>query len=434
VAEGRAAAPPPAGDGVGGQRRRVAEGARVMQREDVRREAAFAAGSGLLWRPVRAIADRIAAGTLAMSFPDGTRHVAHGRLPGPAAEIAIRRPRLLARLVLGGSVAMGEAYVDGDWDSPDIAALVELAARNGEPALGAVRRWAPLRLAHRAMHRLRPNTRTGSRRNIAAHYDLGNDFFAAWLDAGMTYSAAMPAAPGECLEAAQERKFRAIATHAGLRPGMAVLEIGSGWGGFAELAARDFGCRVTGLTLSREQCAYANRRAVAAGLGGRVHHVLRDYRDEAGVYDAVVSIEMIEAVGERYWPQFFAALRDRLRPGGVAALQAITIEPARFDSYRRNADFVQRYVFPGGMLPTVDALGAAIAGAGLRLTDVAPFGPSYAWTLRRWHERFDAAWPQIAALGYDERFRRLWRYYLGYCEGGFRAGSLDVAHFRIVRP
>ncbi|MGE0746772.1 MAG: class I SAM-dependent methyltransferase [Rhodospirillales bacterium] len=406
-----------------------------MQREEARRDVAFAGGGGgVVWRPVRALADRIAVGSLALRFPDGTQHLAQGAQPGPAAEIEVRRTRLLRRLVLGGSVAMGEAYVDGDWESPDIAALVELAARNGSAALGPARRWAPLRLAHRALHRLRPNSRAGSRRNIAAHYDLGNDFFAAWLDAGMTYSAAMPAAPDEPLETAQDRKYRAIAAAAGLRPGMTVLEIGSGWGGFAEIAARDYGCRVTGLTLSREQCAYANRRAADAGLGDRVRHVLRDYRDETGVYDAAVSIEMIEAVGERYWPQFYAVLRDRLRPGGIAALQAITIEPARFERYRRNADFIQRYVFPGGMLPTADAIRGGAAVAGLRLAEVEAFGPAYAWTLRRWRERFDAAWPQIAAMGCDERFRRLWRYYLAYCEGGFRAGSLDVGHFRIVRP
>jgi cyclopropane-fatty-acyl-phospholipid synthase len=391
-------------------------------------------GGDLTSRLAGALAKRIERGSLMIVGPDGTRLVTRGARPGPDAELRIRRGRFLRRLLFEGGVGLGRSYVDGDWESSDLAGTIEALALNEGALIGQFRALAPLRPLHRLAHRLRPNSRAGSRANIAAHYDLGNDFFAAWLDDSMTYSSAL-FTPGrdETLAEAQDAKYHAVARLAGLAPGMRVLEIGSGWGGFASVAARSYGCDVTGLTLSERQCAYANARAASMGQEARVRHQLCDYRDGDGTFDAVVSIEMIEAIGESQWPTFFAKLRERLRPEGVATLQVITIDENRFARYRRSADFIQLHVFPGGMLPTKDALDRFAADAGLRLTTTFFFGESYALTLSLWRERFEARWPEIRSQGYDDRFRRLWRYYLAYCEAGFRASTIDVGLYRIER-
>jgi cyclopropane-fatty-acyl-phospholipid synthase len=282
-------------------------------------------------------------------------------------------------------------------------------------------------------HLARRNTRRGSRRNIAFHYDLGNDFYALWLDPGMTYSSAVFDAAGQSLQDAQDAKYRRLAESLDLKPGHHVLEIGCGWGGFAMTAARDYGCRVTAITLSGEQRRYAEERVRRAGLSDRIEVRLQDYRDVTGRFDRIASIEMFEAVGEERWPIFFNTVRERLKPGGVAGLQVITIEDGRYEAYQRSADFIQRYIFPGGMLPSPSALAAAIDRAGLTLNNVFAFGPSYAETLAAWQGRFQRAWPQIRQLGFDGRFKRLWEFYLAYCEAGFRAGAIDVAHYRIER-
>jgi cyclopropane-fatty-acyl-phospholipid synthase len=282
-------------------------------------------------------------------------------------------------------------------------------------------------------HLLRPNTRSGSKRNIHDHYDLGNDFYGLWLDPTMTYSSAIFAEPQQRLSDGQMAKYQRMAESLDLKPGHKVLEIGCGWGGFAEFTAATYGCHVTGITLSEEQKRFADQRMTRAGLQDRVEIALTDYRDVTGSFDRIASIEMFEAVGEAHWPAFFDKVRDLLSPGGLAALQVILIEDARFDLYRRGADFIQRYVFPGGMLPSPNAFSRAAEAARLKVDETFHFGLDYARTLALWQKQFQQAWPRVAGLGFDARFKRLWEYYLAYCEGGFRAGSIDVAQYRLKK-
>ena len=351
----------------------------------------------------------------------------------PSVSVAIHDAKVARRVVLGGTIGFAESYMEGLWDSPDLVGLVTLAIAN-ERLLGLDRDGhLVLRLIERVRHALRRNTRRGSARNIAYHYDLGNAFYETWLDSGMTYSSAMFAERSDDLETAQHRKYRKVAEFLELAPGQNVLEIGCGWGGFAEFAAGAHGCKVTGLTLSREQRAFAAKRLKRGGLSPHTEIRLQDYRDAEGQYDRIASIEMIEAVGEKHWASYFGRLRALLKPGGVAVLQAITIADERFESYRRCPDFIQRYVFPGGMLPAPSVMRQASARAGLALVEGPRFAPCYARTLALWQERFQAAWPRIAALGFDRRFKRLWEYYLAYCEAGFRAGTLDVGLYRLER-
>jgi cyclopropane-fatty-acyl-phospholipid synthase len=348
----------------------------------------------------------------------------------PAISVAIHHPRIARRLALGGSVAFAEAYIDGDWDSPDLVGLIMLAIAN-EKLLGLDEDGPKLvRILDRLRHGLKRNSRRGSQRNIAYHYDLGNEFYAAWLDPGMTYSSALFAREAEDLGAAQERKYRRVGEFLELAPGQRLLEIGCGWGGFAEFAS-ETGCAVTGLTVSHAQAEYARERLRRKGHAAEIR--LEDYRDVRGSFDRIASIEMVEAVGEGHWATYFGRLRELLAPGGVAVLQAITIADERFAAYRRAPDFIQRHIFPGGMLLSPSVLREASARAGLRLVEGPRFGDSYARTLALWQERFQAAWPRIANLGFDRRFKRLWEYYLAYCEAGFRAATLDVGLYRLER-
>ncbi|MEA1674907.1 cyclopropane-fatty-acyl-phospholipid synthase family protein [Nitrospirillum sp. BR 11163] len=374
---------------------------------------------------------RLAVGQVTVRLPDGTRLTRRAARPGPEGVLELHRWRAVRRLALGGDIAFADAYADGDWSSPDLPALLELAARNISWLDGAMAGTPLARMMNRLVHRGRANTRAGSRRNIIAHYDLGNDFYARWLDRGMAYSSALYTAPDQSLEAAQGTKLDRIVQLLGISGGERVLEIGCGWGGLAERIARE-GCHVTGLTLSPAQLAAAQDRLVDADLGGRADLRLQDYRDVTGTYDRVVSIEMLEAVGERYWPLYFRTLRQRLADRGVAVLQVITIDDARFEQYRREVDFIQRHVFPGGMLPSPTRLEREAAAAGLRLDGVETFGDSYARTLAEWRRRFHAAWTDIQDQGFPPRFRRLWDYYLAYCEAGFRAGLIDVGLYRLV--
>jgi cyclopropane-fatty-acyl-phospholipid synthase len=361
------------------------------------------------------------------------RHVIEGREPGPSAVLEVRRTRLLRRLLVGGTLGFAEAYIDGDCDTPDLRAFLALATANEESLLSELTGHPLSAAARRLWHAMRPNSRRGSRRNIAYHYDLGNDFYARWLDPGMAYSSAVFASDDQRLPEAQSNKYRLMAEAADLRPGHNILEIGCGWGGFAEWAARERDCRVTAITISDEQFAYAAQRIQHAGLADRVEIERRDYRDVEGQFDRIVSIEMLEAVGERYWPEFFGRLRDRLAPDGVAALQVITIADALFERYRRGTDFIQRHVFPGGMLPSLTALQAQCRDSGLNWMGARGYGPHYARTLTHWRATFEAAWPGIATLGFDERFRRMWRYYLAYCEVGFASGRIDVQQFAVTK-
>ena len=384
-------------------------------------------------RIIEMLARRLRCGHLHLTLPDGREIVSHGREAGPHAQLTIRRARFARRMLFGGALGFAEAYLDGDCETDDLVAVFELAARN-EAALGGVLRGrGASRAVARLAHRLRPNTRRGARRNIAAHYDLGNAFYELWLDPSMTYSSAVFDRSDQALEAAQYEKYRRMAAIADLRPEHRVLEIGCGWGGFAEYAAREIGCRVTAITISEAQHAYAARRITAAGLSERVDVRLIDYRDLDGAFDRIVSIEMIEAVGETWWPAYFAKLRELLTAGGRAALQAITIDDSCWDTYRRGADFIQRYIFPGGMLPAPRVLRETVREAGLTPAGEDSYGLHYAETLRRWRHAFEHAWPRIAGQGFDERFLRMWRYYLAYCEAGFRVGRIDLRQLSLTK-
>lgn len=380
------------------------------------------------------IAGLIRAGELALTLPDGTRHRVRGGRPGPAAEVTLVSLRAIRRFATGGSLGWAEAYLDGEWTTPDLRAVMALAAANEAEWATLLRGRRLARWLSRAAHAFRPNTRRGARRNIAAHYDLGNDFYAAWLDATMTYSSAEFVREDETLEVAQGRKVRNLLDALALAPGARLLEIGCGWGHLAEVAAREHGARVVALTLSLAQAAAASARIAAAGLADRVEVRVQDWRDVTGTFDAVASVEMFEAVGEAHWPAYFGALRERLREGGRAALQIITIADRFFEEYRRGADFIQRHVFPGGMLPSPSRLREQAARAGLAWVSESWFGASYAETLRRWNDAFQEAWPCIGVTGrYDQRFKRLWEYYLAYCETGFRVGWTDVGRIVLVR-
>ncbi|HXG80258.1 MAG TPA: cyclopropane-fatty-acyl-phospholipid synthase family protein [Sphingomicrobium sp.] len=375
---------------------------------------------------------RLDCGNLTVVLPSGDRIEHSGARAGPTATLVVRRWRTIWRLISQGDLGFAEAYIDGDWSSPDLAALLELAARNLAALDRGIAGLPIARVHHRLRHLLRANSKAGSRRNIAFHYDLGNAFFERWLDSSMTYSSALYEHPNQTLEEAQQAKLRRIEQLLGLEGGEKILEIGIGWGALAARLARA-GAEVTGITLSTEQLAFARLRMERERLADRVALDLSDYRDVEGAFDRIVSIEMLEAVGEAYWPAYFKVLHDRLNVGGRAVLQAITIDEARFPAYRRSPDFIQRHIFPGGMLPTRTIIEEQGARAGLELVSTQMFGQSYASTLCEWRKRFLASWPEIAAMGFPERFRRLWDYYLGYCEAGFRAATIDVGFFVFAR-
>ena len=365
-------------------------------------------------------------GRLDVEMPDGKMLRFQGAEGGPEAEMVIHSLDFAKDLASGGEVGISEAFIKGHWESPNLTHFLELFCVN-QPVIQKLLDGKPLvRLFQRVHHWLNRNTKSGSRRNIHAHYDLGNQFYSAWLDTTMTYSSALFTGKARDLASAQIEKYAALARELDLRPEHHVLEIGCGWGGFAEYAAREIGARVTGLTISKEQFDFATARMQAAGLSDRVTIKMLDYRDETGVFDRIASIEMFEAVGEEYWPIYFRQLRDRLAPGGKAGLQVITIQEALFSGYKREIDFIRRYVFPGGMLPTPTIMRDMGEKYGLALSGEHTFGHDYAMTLAQWRDRFRSAWPHLTGLGFDERFRRLWEYYLSYCEAGFRAGTIDV--------
>ncbi|SEB03801.1 cyclopropane-fatty-acyl-phospholipid synthase [Thiothrix caldifontis] len=362
---------------------------------------------------------------------DGERYVV-GHSDELHATIRIHHPLRLALKCLGkGDLGFGEAYVAGDWSSDHPAALLTLLLRNWEKFGNTLDNRKLLRKPANWWHNLRRNSVHNSRKNIAHHYDMGNDFYREWLDASMTYSAALYTAPEMTLEQAQRAKYQRILDELQVQPGQTILEIGCGWGGFAELAA-EYGCKVHGITLSREQLAWARHRL--ARFGTQTQMELRDYRHLQGSYDHIVSIEMFEAVGEQYWETYFQTLQHHLKPGGRAVLQIITIGDAWFETYRSRADFIQRYVFPGGMLPSPLRLDTLITDNNLKQINHISFGKDYARTLAEWDQRFIAALPTLRPLGYDQRFERLWRYYLAYCEAGFNEGRIDVIQTTLEKP
>ncbi|MBD8548713.1 SAM-dependent methyltransferase [Sphingomonas sp. CFBP 8760] len=386
----------------------------------------------VLSHPFHRLLDRIdrglAVGAIEATLPDGSARLIGGRADGPVATVAVHRWRALWRLATAGSVGWYEGWEAGDWSSPDAVPLFDLFMRNRVPLGDAARAGAVARLAGRAWHRLRRNDRGGARRNIAAHYDLGNDFYREWLDESLTYSSAIFERLGQSLAEAQAAKLHAILDRTATKPGDTVLEIGCGWGSFAALAAGE-GRRVHALTLSAEQKAAVDARALPG-----VDVALTDYRDVAGQFDAVASIEMVEAVGQEYWPAYLDAIAAALKPGGRAAIQYIAIADDVFPAYAASVDFIQRHVFPGGMLLSEPRFRALAAARGLDWQDRQGFGQDYAETLRQWRQRFDAADREgRLPARLDTRFRRLWRYYLMYCEGGFRGGGIDVAQVTLVK-
>jgi cyclopropane-fatty-acyl-phospholipid synthase len=405
----------------------------------------FATGTGLVARLFAGgfsrILDRLDAGivegTLEATLPDGSFRVLGGRNEGPVVIVRLHSWNSLVRLATSGSVGWYKAWAIGEWSSPDPVPLFDLFMRNAATLGDAARAKGPWRLVNRIAHAFRSNDRGRARRNIEHHYDLGNDFYAAWLDPSLTYSSAIfaePISPEEPLEAAQLRKVRRLLDRLDLRPGQRLLEIGCGWGGLAEVAARDYGVLVTGLTLSAEQKAYAEARLARAGLSDRVEIRLADYREVEGCFDAVASVEMVEAVGQEYWPAYLESIAHVLPAGGRAALQLISIREDLFDDYAASADFIQTYVFPGGMLVSEPRFRAVAEAAGLEWRDREGYGLHYAETLRRWRERYDAAVGEgRLPPGFDEPFHRLWRYYLMYCEGGFRGAGIDVAQVTLVK-
>ncbi|MBU6449142.1 MAG: cyclopropane-fatty-acyl-phospholipid synthase family protein [Rhodospirillales bacterium] len=387
-------------------------------------------GSPLAAFVLRRLLSKLRYGRLTCVLPDGSLLEGQGVLPGPDAVIELHNTRLLHAMLLNGEAGFYESYFTGAWSSPDLTALLTLAGLNEASAAPDGLFAIPALLLNRLRHAARANTRAGARRNITAHYDLGNDFYAAWLDASMLYSSGVYARADDTLEAAQAAKLALIADWLDTPRGGAVLEIGCGWGALARhLGAA--GARVTGLTISPAQLAYAQDVVAEAGMGEQVELVLRDYRDETGSYDRIVSVEMLEAVGEAYWPVYFRALRARLKPGGRAILQVITMDESHYAAYRRTPDFIQRHVFPGGMLPTKSAIAEQALAAGLVPGRLQNFGASYARTLADWRSRFLAAWPRIEAMGFDARFRRLWTYYLCYCEAGFASARVDVGLYEL---
>lgn len=331
-----------------------------------------------------------------------------------------------SRLINGGDIGIAEAYLNREWDTPDLTQFLYLFCVNHEMIQAMLADNPLMRLVQMVRHWFNRNTKRQARKNIYAHYDIGNEFYSAWLDPSMTYSSALFEDHTHDLTAAQINKYQRLAEAIDLRPGQSVLEIGCGWGGFAEYAAKTFDVRLVGLTISREQRDFAQKRMFEAGLADKVEIRLQDYRDERGRYDRIASIEMIEAVGEEFWPKYFSQLRDRLMPGGLVGIQAITIQDRFFQTYRREVDFIQRYVFPGGMLPSPGVLKSLGETFGVPVVRERVFGEDYAKTLATWRDNFRAAWPKLTSQGFDDRFRRLWEYYLSYCEAGFLSGNIDV--------
>ena len=383
---------------------------------------------------VFAMAQDMNTGRIDFVLPDGRRFRAEGKKPGFVAELNIHNNDLFARLIREGDLGFCDAYLDEWWSTPDLQAFMDLVHADndglydGFPGMGLVRTWEQFRFW------LQRNNKAQARKNISYHYDLGNEFYGMWLDDTMTYSSALFETGQESHEAAQRAKYASMVDQMGVKPGDHVLEIGCGWGGFAEYAAKERGLKVTGLTISEEQIKYARERIEKAGLSDVVDFKLQDYRDETGTYDGIASIEMFEAVGEQYWPAYFQTVKDRLKPGANATLQIITVQHRRWDVYKRGVDFIQKYIFPGGMLPSPVVLREQIAKAGLTVEKSIEFGASYNITLRRWFETFNDRWDQIALLGFDERFKRMWNFYLTSCASTFDSGNCDVTQITISKP
>ena len=371
-------------------------------------------------------------GQLDFALSDGRVFRAIGRNQGPIAQLNIHNPDIFARLIREGDLGFCDAYLDQWWSTPDLQAFMDLIHADNDDLYDGFPGMALVRFYEKFRFWLQRNSKKQALKNISYHYDLGNDFYQLWLDETMTYSSALFKTGQESLENAQLAKYASMVEQLDVQSGDHILEIGCGWGGFAEYAAKEHGLRVTGLTLSNEQLVFARERIEALGLSDLVEFKLQDYRDETGQYDGIASIEMFEAVGQKYWPSYLKVLRDCLNPGRHATLQIITVQDARWDVYQRGVDFIQKYIFPGGMLPSPSALRTEIETAGLNVVRSLEFGESYSQTLRRWHDVFNGKWDQVAALGFDERFRRMWNFYLTSCAATFSTSNCDVTQITVT--
>ena len=384
-------------------------------------------GLPFFFRQVCNYASNIRFGKLTFILPNGSEIEFAGEEEQTSkATIIVKDFAFARRTVFGGDIGFYESYADGQWATPNLADCLYIFARNADHMQEVFAASSLIDALNNLRSAFNKNTKAGSKRNIMAHYDLGNNFYEQWLDRTMTYSSARFQSPTVDLEKAQINKYQSLAETIELKPGETVLEIGSGWGGFAEFAAKDVGAKVTGLTLSPAQYDYARKRIFDAGLNEKVEFRLQDYRDVEDTFDKVASIEMFEAVGQQYWQTYFDKVQGVLKPGGIAGLQIITIADRFFEHYIKSTDFIQRYIFPGGALPSPSALKNNIETAGLQFRSATDFGQDYARTLNEWRQRFLGAWNNIKELGFDERFKSLWQFYLAYCEAGFRAGTTNV--------
>lgn len=370
-------------------------------------------------------------GGLEFSLPDGRVFLAQGKAAGQIGRVDVHNEDVFARLIREGDLGFSEAYMDGQWSSPDLQVFLDVVYDNLNEVADSFPGAGLLSLYERFRHWMRSNSKTQARKNISYHYDLGNDFYQEWLDQTMTYSSALFKTGQESLEHAQIQKYAQLCDEMGVKEGDHLLEIGCGWGGFAEYAAKERGATLKCLTISQEQHDFAVERMKRNGLSDRVEIVMQDYRDETDKYDGIASIEMFEAVGEKYWPIYFDTVRNCLKDGKQATLQIITIEDGRFETYRRSVDFIQKYIFPGGMLPSPTILRQEVEKAGLQFVNSVEFGKSYSLTLRRWYETFNDKWSGITTLGFDERFKHMWNFYLAGCASGFEFGATDVTQITI---
>ena len=365
-------------------------------------------------------------GNISFNLPDGSVISCHSENSGPHISIQLNNHRSIKQLLIGGGIGFSESYMDGDWDCSDLPKLIEILALNGESLAKRLQAFLPLLITNKLFHRLKANSKKGSLNNIGYHYDLGNEFYQKWLDTRMLYSSAIYTSATENIEDAQLRKLKKIFQLLNLREGDEVLEIGCGWGGLALHLANKQNILLDGITLSKEQLIHAKSITREVDTSSIINLSLTDYRDVHKKYDRVVSIEMIEAVGEEYLTEYFDKIKECLKPGGTAVIQAITIDEDRFERYKRSPDFIQKHIFPGGFLTTKTMMRDLAKNSELDLCHAEYFGESYAKTLRQWRSNFLSSWPEIHKLGYDLRFKRMWDYYLAYCEGGFRAKSIDV--------
>ncbi|MEO1206244.1 MAG: cyclopropane-fatty-acyl-phospholipid synthase family protein [Pseudomonadota bacterium] len=403
-----------------------------LEASDIKTPRGFAAArDAWVLASMKRMLSGVTSGSIRLRLPSGQTAVI-GHPGGIETDIDMASFSLLWRSMRRGTLGFAECYMNHEVETSNLGDVFRFFLDNFEQLDNAGRGWFKVRAGDRFAHRRRSNTKSGSKRNISAHYDLGNDFYKPWLDEGMTYSSALFTHEDQSLKDAQTAKYEAILAALDIQPGHRVLEIGCGWGGMAEMLAKA-GAHVTAITLSREQLRYARQRIEAQGLADHVDVRFQDYRDVTGTFDRIVSVEMIEAVGEEHWPAYFKTLSERLTPGGHAVLQAITIREDSFEAYRRHPDFIQRYIFPGGMLPTIEAMRENAETEACDFEMLQRFRHGYAKTLAIWRDRFLAAWPEIQKLGFDERFKRMWIYYLTYCEVGFERGVIDVGLYRVEK-